>query len=103
MAKKFSTLRARMSSDAQARAAARAEAMLLEMQLQDIRKSRNVTQVALAQVLNVEQAAISKLENREDMYVSTLRAYIRALGGELQLVAKFPDAEIKVHSFEPVH
>ena len=92
-----------MSSDAQARAAARAEAMLLEMQLQDIRKSRNVTQVELAQVLNVEQATISKLENREDMYVSTLRAYIRALGGELQLVAKFPDAEIKVHSFEPVH
>lgn len=103
MAKKFSTLRARMSSDAQARAAARAEAMLLEMQLQDIRKSRNVTQVELAQVLNVEQAAISKLENREDMYVSTLRAYIHALGGELQLVAKFPDAEIKVHSFEPIH
>ena len=92
-----------MSPDAQARAAARAEAMLLEMQLQDIRKSRNVTQVQLAQVLNVEQAAISKLENREDMYVSTLREYIRALGGELQLVAKFPDAEIKVHSFEPVH
>ena len=54
-------------------------------------------------MLNVEQAAISKLENREDMYVSTLREYIRALGGELQLVAKFPDAEIKVHNFEPIH
>lgn len=103
MARKFSTLRARMSPAAQARAAARAEAMLLEMQLQDIRKSRKVTQVELAQLLHVEQAAISKLENREDMYVSTLREYIRALGGELQLVAKFPDAEIKVHSFEPVH
>lgn len=103
MGKKFSTLRARMSSEAQSRAAARAEAMLLEMQLQDIRKSRNVTQVELAYVLNVEQAAISKLENREDMYVSTLREYIRALGGELQLVAKFPDAEIKVHNFEPIH
>ena len=103
MAKKFTTLRARMSSEAQARAATRAEAMLLEMPLQDIRKSRNVTQVELAQVLNVKQAAISKLENREDMYVSTLREYIRALGGELQLVAKFPDAEIKVHNFEPVH
>lgn len=103
MAKKFSSLRAGMSSGAQARAAARAEAMLLEMQLQDIRKSRNVTQVELAHLLNVEQAAISKLENREDMYVSTLREYIRALGGELQLVAKFPDAEIKVHNFEPIH
>ena len=103
MAKKFSTLRARMSSEAQARAAARAEVMLLEMQLQDIRKSRNFTQVELAHVLNVEQAAISKVENREDMYVSTLREYIRALGGELQLVAKFPDAEIKVHNFEPIH
>jgi len=102
MAKKFTELRAQMSPGVQARAAARADAMLLDMQLQDIRKSRNVTQVELAQVLNVEQAAISKLENRDDMYVSTLREYIRALGGELQLVAKFPDAEIKLHNFDPM-
>src|SRR6266508_2284317 len=101
MTKKFSALRAKMSPDAQARSAARAEAMLLEMQLQELRKSRNVTQVELADLMQVEQASISKLERREDMYVSTLREYVRALGGELRLVAAFPDGEIQVHPYEP--
>jgi predicted XRE-type DNA-binding protein len=101
MAKKFNELRARMSPEAQARSAARAEAMLVEMQLQDLRKTRNVTQVEVAKAMSVEQAAISKLERRDDMYVSTLRSYVRALGGELKLVASFPDAEIQLHPFEP--
>ena len=100
MAKKFSELRAKMSPEAQARSAARAEATLVEMQLQELRKSRDVTQVDLAKLMKVEQAAVSKLERREDMYVSTLRDYVRALGGELKLVASFPDAEIQVHPFE---
>ena len=79
MAKKFSELRARMSPDSQARAAARAEAMLLEMQLQELRKARSITQIEVARSMSVEQAAISRLERREDMYVSTLRDYIRRL------------------------
>lgn len=101
MANKFSELRAKMSPEAQSRAAARAEAMLVEMQLQELRKARQVTQVELAKAMNVEQAAVSKLERREDMYVSTLRQYVKALGGELKLVASFPDADIQVHPFEP--
>lgn len=101
MARKFSELRTRMSPEAQARSAARAEAMLVQMQLQELRKNRQVTQVEVARAMSVEQAAISKLERREDMYVSTLREYVKALGGELKLVASFPDAEIQVHPFEP--
>ena len=100
MARKFSELRARMSPEAQSRAAARAEAMLVEMQLQELRKARNLTQVDLAKAMSVEQAAISKLERRDDMYVSTLREYVKALGGELKLVASFPDGDIQVHPFE---
>jgi transcriptional regulator with XRE-family HTH domain len=103
MAKKFTELRSRMSPEAQARAAARSEAMLLEMQLQELRKARHVTQVEVAKAMNVEQAAVSKFERREDMYVSTLREYVKALGGELKLVASFPDAEIQVHPFELAH
>ena len=99
MAKKFSELRAKLSPEAQARSAARAAATLVEMQLQELRKSREVTQVDVARGMNVEQAAVSKLERREDMYVSTLRDYVKALGGELKLVASFPDAEIQVHPF----
>ena len=101
MAKKFSELRAKMSPEAQARSAARAEATLVEMQLQELRKSRKVTQVEVAKEMKVEQAAVSKLERRDDMYVSTLREYVKALGGELKLVAAFPDVEIQVHPFEP--
>ena len=56
--------------------------MLLEMQLQELRRARHVTQVEVAKAMNVEQAAVSKLERREDMYVSTLREYVKALGGE---------------------
>lgn len=99
MTKKFSELRAKLPPDSQARAAARAEAILVEMQLQELRKSRQVTQVDVARAMNIEQAAVSKLERREDMYLSTLRDYIRALGGELKLVAAFPDATIQVHTF----
>lgn len=67
MARKLSTLRSRMGPDAQARAAARAEAMLLEMGLQELRKSRQMTQVELANVLDIEQAAVSTTGNRPDM------------------------------------
>jgi len=56
-----------MGPDAQARAAARAEAMLLEMGLQELRKSRQMTQVELANVLDIEQAAVSTTGNRPDM------------------------------------
>lgn len=99
MAKKFSALRNAMPAEAQARSAALAEGMLVEMQLQALRKSRNFTQVEVAQVLSVEQNAVSKLERREDMFVSTLRDYVKALGGELHLVASFPDADIRVLPF----
>lgn len=103
MAKKFCELRAKMSPEAQVRAAARAEAMLVEMQLQELRKTRKVTQVEVAKAMSVEQATVSKLEHRDDMYVSTLREYVKALGGELKLVASFPDVEIQVHPFYLAH
>jgi transcriptional regulator with XRE-family HTH domain len=103
MAKKFNELRTKMSPEAQSRAAARAEAMLVEMQLQELRKARHVTQVEVAKAMSVEQAAVSKLERRDDMYVSTLREYVKALGGELKLIASFPDADIQVHPFELAH
>ncbi|WP_103131516.1 helix-turn-helix domain-containing protein, partial [Deinococcus aerius] len=78
------------------RAAARAEAMLLEMRLAELRRARERTQAEVAQAMNTEQATISRLEHREDMYLSTLREYVRALGGELKLIASFPDTEIQL-------
>ena len=100
MSKKFSELRTKMSPEAQARSAARAEGMLLEMRLRELRKSRNVTQVQVALAMGVEQTAVSKLEHRSDLYLSTVYEYIKALGGELKLMASFPEGDIAVQSFE---
>jgi transcriptional regulator with XRE-family HTH domain len=90
MAKKFSTLRAKMSPEARARAQARADAMLAEMALAELRKAFEVSQEDLAKLLKVTQASVSKMENREDLHLSTLVAYIKALGGELEILAHFP-------------
>jgi hypothetical protein len=62
-----------------------------EMSLQDLRKAIGKTQTAIAKRLKVGQDAVSKLETRSDMYISTLRGFVEAMGGELQLVATFPD------------
>ena len=102
MARKFSELRARMSPAARARAQARARTLLADMPLQELRLARGLSQEALAATLKVRQASISKLERRADMYISTLRSHIRAMGGELDIVARFPDGEVRISNFEDV-
>ena len=68
-----------------------AELIAEEMSLQDLRRAIGKTQSAVAKRLKVGQHAVSKLETRGDMYVSTLRGFVEAIGGELELVARFPD------------
>jgi len=102
MARKYSELRARMSPASRARARERARAMLADMPLQELRLARGLTQGQLATTLKVRQASISKLERRADMYISTLRSHIRALGGELDIIARFPDGEVRIANFEDV-
>jgi ribosome-binding protein aMBF1 (putative translation factor) len=102
MARKFSELRAKMSPAVRARAKARARAMLAEMPLQELRLARGLSQESLAATLKVRQASISKLERRADMYISTLRSHIQAMGGELEIVARFPDGEVRISHFGDV-
>ncbi len=54
----------------------------------------------LAELLNKKQAAISRLERRSDMHISTLRAFVKALGGKLEIIASFPDASYHIKQFE---
>jgi len=61
------------------------------MSLRDLRKALGQTQREIAKRLNVQQCAVSKYETRNDMSVSKLRNYLRAMGAELELVAVFPD------------
>lgn len=53
----------------------------------------------LAEVLQVQQPAIAKMEKRADMYLSTLRSHIEAMGGQLEVVARFPDGAVKISNF----
>ena len=70
---------------------ARAQELIAEeLTLQDIRKARKLTQEQMATTLNIGQDSISRLEKRSDMMLSTMRSYIEAMGGSLELVARFP-------------
>lgn len=99
MAKKFEELRSRMSPESRAKAEAKAQAMLAEMPLYELRQARGLSQKMLAEVLHVQQPSIAKMEKRTDMYLSTLRSHIEAMGGKLEVVARFPDGAVKISNF----
>ena len=100
MAKPFRVLEQRMSAAARARSDAKARKLIAEMPLNELRAARQLTQEHLAKRLRVKQASVSKLERRADMYVSTLRDFIAAMGGELEITARFPEGEIRIIQFD---
>lgn len=99
MAGKFRDLYDKMPADAKQRIETRVERTLEEMPLQELREARQLTQQQLAEQLKSGQAAVSKLERRADMYVSTLRRFIEAMGGELDIVARFPEGDVRITNF----
>jgi transcriptional regulator with XRE-family HTH domain len=75
--------------------------MVEEMPLRKLRAARDLTQENLASILHVKQSEVSKIERRTDMYLSTLASYVKAMGGNLEVRAAFPDGEIvKINQFE---
>jgi hypothetical protein len=52
--------------------------------------------------MHIQQPAVAKMERRTDMYISTLRSHIRAMGGELEITAKFPDGSVKISNFSDI-
>lgn len=99
MNKKFSELRARMSPESRTRAESKAQAMLAEMPLFELRQARGMSQKTLAEILHVQQPSIAKMEKRTDMYLSTLRNHIEAMGGQLDIIARFPEGSVKISNF----
>ena len=91
--KTLNDMMASLPEDRQARIRERAEQLLAEDRaLRRIRKLfTELTQADVAARLNIGQDSVSRLENRDDLHLSTLAAYIQALGGSLELVVKFPD------------
>lgn len=104
---KWSELRDPVMADPEQRARIRARERAMEaiVELVKVREQRGVSQAELAQDLHVTQANISKIERKalsgEDIYLSTINKYITALGGELRLVAAFPDQEIPIPLLTP--
>ncbi len=68
-----------------------AELIAEEMTLRELRKARKLTQVRIAKTLGITQDSVSRLEKRSDLLLSTLRKTVRAMGGNLSIVAEFPD------------
>jgi DNA-binding XRE family transcriptional regulator len=100
MARNFKERQMKMLPERRARVEERVRKAIKEMALDELRSAREFTQAELSQVLKVDQGSISKLERRTDMYIGTLRRYIEAMGGSLQIRAVFPDGEVQIKQFE---
>ena len=76
--------------------------LLAETPLHELHRARALTQRDMAKLLKVNQPAVSKLEQRADVYVSSLRSYIEAVGGKLRIVSEFPEGEEAITNFSDV-
>lgn len=100
MAKSFRQLLRKLPQERRERIEERAQGLLMEMALQELRQQRGLTQQQLADRLEMQQAAVSKMESQTDIHLSTLRRIVAAMGGRLKLVATFPDAEVVINQFD---
>jgi predicted transcriptional regulator len=97
--KNFDVLRQRARArdpEWDANVAERVRAIEDALALAELRQSRHVTQVQLAETLGISQGNVSRLEARSDVYLSTLRSYVEALGGHLEIAAVFGDELVRV-------
>ena len=91
MARNFKELQAKMDPARRSENQQRVRDELQRMALDELRSAKQLTQADMAEMLDVPQSSISRIERRADMYLSTLRNYIHAMGGVLQIQAVFPD------------
>lgn len=96
---KWKDLKAERPAEVLEGAARKTEAMQAALELNELRRARKLTQEELAERLGIRQANVSKMERRVDMHVSTLRDVVEAMGGELHIIAHFPDAEYRIDPF----
>jgi DNA-binding transcriptional regulator YiaG len=98
-ARNFRELEAKMPPESRARVAARVQETLENMSLEQLRVARELTQENLAALLGIKQASISKMERRTDMYIGTLAKFIEAMGGTLEISARFPEGTVHITQF----
>jgi hypothetical protein len=73
-----------------------------DMTLAELRQARQLTQQTLSSTRRAGQAAVAKMEKRTDMYVGNLRRFVEAMGGELNIVARFPEGSVKISNFAEI-
>ena len=89
-------IRRNYPAEVEAQIKAKVTAELRKLPLAELRKARSLTQARMADLLEMDQGSVSKLERRTDMYIRTLRSYIEAMGGQLNLIATFPEGEVEI-------
>ena len=99
----FNKLKNAMSVQSQKRVQKKLTQLHQEMALAEVRKAMSLTQTDLAEMLHIKQAAIARLENRTDMYISSLRKYIVAMGGELDIIARFLEGDVHIQKLQDLH
>ncbi len=103
MAKSFAVLREKMTPERRKRSDARLEELRSQVRLQELRIARAQTQENIAGIMRIPQSSVSKIEQRTDAYVSTIRRYLEAVGARLQIVAQFPDgASFEITQFHDI-
>ena len=103
MAKSFDDLvKRRTTKKTRAKAARRAQELLGELLLREVRQLAGKSQQEVAEALGIKQPSLSKLEKQGDMQLSTLRKIVKALGGELEILARFSKGTVKNRPIQPV-
>jgi DNA-binding XRE family transcriptional regulator len=99
MAVKWNDLKHKSSPAVRAKLRQEAHAELRRIGFEKLRQAREQTQAAVAEKLDIGQGAVSRIEKQSDFLLSTLKEYVSALGGKLELRAVFPDGDFVIESF----
>lgn len=103
MAKSFDELVKRTTTkQTREKAAKRTQELLGELLLSEVRKMAGKSQQEVADLLGIKQPSLSKLEKQKDMQISTLQKIVTALGGELEVLARFPKGTVRIEQFDHV-
>ena len=103
--KKFGQLRDRLRDrdpDADRKIAVFKAEMERELTLAELRRALEFTQQQIAASLDTNQSGVSRIEHQTDLFISTLRSYVEAMGGQLELRAIFPDGDVTIRTIEDI-
>ena len=100
MSKPFRNLTDGMSPERKKKIELQANELIREMEIGELRKALKITQEELAVALKMKQSSISRIEHQSDMFISTLRSILSAMGASLKIVASFPEGDVQINQFE---